>query len=221
VTEWCAYWPTPRDAPPVPPNAKFPDVPVLTIAGTFDGRSAENAKTLAGRFRDGRSLIVPFAGHATSVSFGTTYEACVSAAVRNFITGQHRLPSCSGENFTALGRFPVTSKDLLTTTFQTAMDSLTSRIPNSVMVNTRTEMPGLRGGKVTFDGPKATLQQVEYTTGTVVSGEIRLTGDQAVADLTANGKRVQLTWKPFEAKESMFVTGSVDGHRFARWLPVT
>ncbi|SMD20833.1 alpha/beta hydrolase [Kibdelosporangium aridum] len=221
VTEWCAYWPTPRAAPPVPPNAKFPDIPVLTIAGTFDWGAAENAETLAAMFRDGRSLVVPFAGHATSVSFDTTYETCVSTAVRNFIIGQRRLPSCSGENFVALGRFPLTSEALLTTTFHTAMDALASRIPNSYTVNTRPEMPGLRGGKVTFDGPKATLHDVRYTTDTVVSGEIRFTGTQAEADLTANGKRVQLTWKPFEAKENMWVTGAVDGKRFARWLPVT
>ncbi|MFC0109197.1 alpha/beta fold hydrolase [Kibdelosporangium aridum] len=221
VAEWCAYWPTTREAPPVPPHAKFPDVPVLTIAGTFDWGSATNAVTLADRFRRGRALVVPFAGHATSISFDTTYVACVATAMQNFITARSSRSSCSGENFAALGRFPLTSEDLLTTTVQTAMDALASRIPNSYTVNTRPEMPGLRGGKVTFDGPKATLHDVRYTTDTVVSGEIRFTGTQAEADLTANGKRVQLTWKPFEAKENMWVTGAVDGKRFARWLPVT
>ncbi|RSM83138.1 alpha/beta hydrolase [Kibdelosporangium aridum] len=222
VPEWCVYWPTRRDAPPVPPHATYPNIPVLAIAGTLDWGAATNAVALADRYRSGRALIVPFAGHATSTyPSAETFEACLSTAIQNFIIGRPAASSCSAENFAAIGQFPLRSADLLTTTVQTAMDALASRIPNSYIMNTRDELPGLRGGKVTYDGPKATLHEVRYTTDTVVSGEIRFTETQAEADLTANGKRVQLTWKPFEAKETMWVTGSVDGKRFGRWLPVT
>ncbi|ONI70228.1 hypothetical protein ALI144C_46980 [Actinosynnema sp. ALI-1.44] len=216
--DWCLGWPTPRHAPPV--AGAYPDVPVLVIAGSFDSDAGANAVTLARQFPRGRVVNVPFAGHAVSVLRpGSTYSSCAAEGVRNFITGRP-VPSCSGENFRAVGRFPVTSHDLVTTVFRTAMDSLTSRIPNSVGVARRTELPGLRGGRVVFESSKAVLDQVRYTADTVVSGGIQLTGDQATAELTANGKLVRMTWKPFEAKEVTRVTGSVDGRDFDRLLYV-
>ncbi|ALG13185.1 hypothetical protein AOZ06_45670 [Kibdelosporangium phytohabitans] len=51
---------------------------------------------------------------------GSTYSSCTAEAVRNFVT-DGPLPSCGGENFRAVGRFPVTGNGMVTTVCRTAM----------------------------------------------------------------------------------------------------
>nr|BFE98558.1 hypothetical protein GCM10020241_02340 [Streptoalloteichus tenebrarius] len=90
LEDWCVNWPTPRPSPPLPPDARYPDVPVFAIAGELDGDTAANTTALAREFPRGRSVVVPFGGHTGSVVGYWSYSECLAEQVRSFFVDPTR-----------------------------------------------------------------------------------------------------------------------------------
>ena len=78
----CVDWPAPSGGAALGPGP-LPDVPVLVLAGDRDIRTpTANAVTIASRFRRGRVLVVPGAGHSV-----LNHSACAATAVRTWLGG--------------------------------------------------------------------------------------------------------------------------------------
>ncbi|WP_055731206.1 alpha/beta fold hydrolase [Sciscionella sediminilitoris] len=220
--DWCANWTTGVVDPPVPTAARYPDIPVLTIAGTLDAGAVSSARQLAARFgKRGQTLVVPFGTHAGSLT-PSIYRPCVDAAIRSFITAPRRpvTDHCSGENFRALGRFPRGAMDWPATAYYTAADAVAPFNPNNAFGPS--EVPGLRGGTITHRDNRVTLNEDRFLPGTAVSGTVELTGDgTAHARLRTAGHRIELSWRPWVARETVRLRGTADGRPFSSVLPRT
>ncbi|GAB3880354.1 alpha/beta hydrolase [Kibdelosporangium lantanae] len=108
--DFCLYWPTPRESPPVLPHAKFPDVPALIIGGSQEPVFDSSVVPLARKFPHGQSFVVPFGGHVASL---VGRPACVREAVQSFFAGGGGVkPGCTAEQAQARGVFPRTSAEL-------------------------------------------------------------------------------------------------------------
>ncbi|WP_043628625.1 alpha/beta fold hydrolase [Nonomuraea candida] len=229
--EWCINWPTPRHSPPRPPGQALPDVPVLVMAGDFDGnRPAEVARSLR-VFPNATVIRIPFGIHAQSLLPSPLGE-CVRGMLRTFLTTKQVVDrKCTGENYRAVGAFPQKLGDLaphparhlssgqrriLAAAFATAADATARRNPHAFYYFGRSAEPGLRGGQVTF-GQDLTLDKVRFVRDLRVSGSIKLTPDgRATATLRAEtGRRsheVTLTWTAFGTRPSL--SGTFDGIPF-------
>jgi pimeloyl-ACP methyl ester carboxylesterase len=211
--DFCLYWPTPRESPPVLPGAKFPDVPALITGGSHEVLFGESVVPLARKFPHGQSLLVPFGGHVTSL---VGRPACVQEAVQSFFAGGGVRPGCTAESYRARGVFPRTSAELprasvpgVAVAYATVSDIL--GFPSG---------PGLRGGSFTTTQEGMTLTDVRYVSDVGVSGQVRLTMANVEADVTlSTGQQLHLSWTPFQARDTVTVTGSTNGHSFEVCLP--
>ncbi len=78
----CLDWPSPSGGAALGAGP-LPDVPVLVLAGDRDIRTPiENAVAMAARFRQGRVLLVPGAGHSV-----LNHSPCAANAVRAWLGG--------------------------------------------------------------------------------------------------------------------------------------
>ncbi|HZT45753.1 MAG TPA: alpha/beta fold hydrolase [Gaiellaceae bacterium] len=78
----CVDWPAPSGGAALGPGP-LPDVPVFVLAGDRDIRTpTANAVTIASRFRQGRVLVVPGAGHSV-----LNHSPCAANAVRTWLGG--------------------------------------------------------------------------------------------------------------------------------------
>jgi pimeloyl-ACP methyl ester carboxylesterase len=78
----CIDWPAPSGGAALGPGP-LPDVPVLVLSGDRDIRTpTEYGVTMASRFRQGRVLVVPGAGHSV-----LNHSPCAAAAVRGWLQG--------------------------------------------------------------------------------------------------------------------------------------
>jgi pimeloyl-ACP methyl ester carboxylesterase len=226
-TRLCAYWPTPRQSPPVPGNARQPDVPVLAMSGQFDTVTAPaDAATVASRFPRGRAVTTPFGGHGLLLSM-TPAGACLQSVLRDFLAEPDAgidVP-CTAENYRLRGGFPRVSGKLgaIVAAYATALDAISPLNPNASLPVPARER-GLRGGYRDYDEKTSqlTLTGLRYLTDTEVDGSVRIdpsTG-MAVADLTLTGaRRVSLSWKAFQAEDRTTVTGTIDGRSFTMRIP--
>lgn len=80
----CLRWPRPsRVDPPVPPNAHYPDVPVLVLSGDLDSlTSPEGAHATAAAFPNSTFVDVANSTHVTALA---DYNRCTSLIVRRFV----------------------------------------------------------------------------------------------------------------------------------------
>jgi pimeloyl-ACP methyl ester carboxylesterase len=80
----CLRWPRPsRVDPPVPPNARYPDVPVLVLSGDLDSlTSPEGAHATADAFPNATFVDVANSTHVTALA---DYNRCTSLIVRRFV----------------------------------------------------------------------------------------------------------------------------------------
>ncbi|MEV0622383.1 alpha/beta fold hydrolase [Nonomuraea sp. NPDC050404] len=230
--DWCVSWPTPRESPPVPPGADYPDVPALGVGGQLDddGSGAE----VLGRFPGGRHITIPFGSHSVSLNQRPPLVECVRKEMRRFL---ERLaagrPVCSAATYQALGSFPRTIDDvppargaglsvserrLLAVAFGTATDALHRRNPYSALYGRLKTEAGLRGGQVSFDDDQSRirLDQVRYTGDVAVTGVVHPEGR---AVLTVRDRRVEFTWDAFRAEESTRIQGTLDGRAFKARIP--
>lgn len=235
---WCADWPSLRDSPPVPPGARYPDVPVLVIGGPLDSTTPpQDGREVAGRFPRGRFVEVPFGTHATAFGMLGPYSECVRDFMRAFLADPDsppEYPGCDGATYRALGSFPRTVTDvrpavapglptadrrLIAAAFGTAVDALSRRSPGSqgiLEVSPRT--PGLRGGEVRFDDERRriTLHGARFAADLPMSGTIRYDRPgRANAELRTGGDRaMRLSWRPFRAEDTTTIIGELDGRPF-------
>lgn len=76
----CVSWPSPSGGA-VYGGGPLPDVPVLVLSGDRDIRTpTDGARAVAARFRQGRVLVVPGAGHSV-----LNHSACAANAVRGWL----------------------------------------------------------------------------------------------------------------------------------------
>ena len=102
-TRQCLRWPAPVGAEPVP--ARFPDVPMLVLAGDRDVRTPLPAAIeTASRFPRGRVLVAPGVGHTVIGS-----SRCADGAVRTWMLGGNPPSRCARVPLTLrpLGLLPV------------------------------------------------------------------------------------------------------------------
>lgn len=222
----CTAWPT-RDAPVVPPDAQYPDIPAVVINGQFDGGALpEYAGDVASRFPHGTAVVAPFGGHANTVGDGPYADCVRNQMLRPFLEHPDTPlvdPGCTKENFRAPGTFPRRTTDLVRTAFATAADALARRNPNGLVYTFLTEEPGLRGGLIRFDDAASTvrLDQVRFVDNMVVSGQVRAgAADLQVTPDGGTTRHVTLTWRPFVAEDRTLVTGTLDGRPLRIRVPV-
>lgn len=238
--EWCLHWPAPRPSPLVPPNATYPDVPVLVVDGQLDTNTPPaGAAAVAARFPRATMIEVPFGEHASAFGLWGPYSQCVRDLMRRFLTSfDTRDPGCSAENYRALGRFPRVTRDvppalgvgvrgqerrLVAAAFGTAVDALARRNPYASLEAGLVEEPGLRGGRIRFDDTngKVVLTGVRYVSDLAVSGHVSYGAGPATAVLQVGGHELRLTWQPFRAESATTVTGTLDSRRFVVRVPAT
>jgi pimeloyl-ACP methyl ester carboxylesterase len=238
--EWCMRWPTPRPSPLVPPNAVYPDVPVLVVDGQLDTTTPPaGARAVAERFPRATFIEIPFGEHASAFGLWGPYSECVRDLMRRFLTSYDVAdPGCSAQNYIALGKFPRSVRDVspaigaglrgsdrrvVAAAFSTALDALARRNPYADLMAALSDEPGLRGGRIRFDDTdgKVILTGVRYVGDLAVTGEITLAGGRAHADLRTAGRHLRLTWHPFRAETTTPVTGTLDGRPFRTRIPTT
>ncbi|TQS20982.1 alpha/beta fold hydrolase [Microbispora sp. KK1-11] len=245
LQEACVGWPTYRPSPPVPPGAKYPRVPTLTLAGDFDSTTPAEAAEVTRRFPGAVFSRVRFAGH--NLTTGLPMDECVRATMRTFLidlNALHGTPRCDQANYRATGSFPRVVKEvppargtglaagerrILAAAFATVADATARRNPlRSPLWLTREA--GLRGGMLTFDDKAATirLRDVRFVDDLTVNGEIHLNGsghpgDEATAKLditsTDGSHPVRFSWKAFHATDDITVTGTLAERPFTGAIP--
>jgi pimeloyl-ACP methyl ester carboxylesterase len=115
----CLAWP---DGPAPAPAGRFPDVPVLVLAGDRDVRTpSRDGVMTAAQFPRGHVLVAPGVGHMATHS-----SACVDNAVRTWIRGGAPPARCGRVAMTidALAPFPLSPRrQALTATIRTIREA--------------------------------------------------------------------------------------------------
>lgn len=238
----CANWPTPRESPPVPPNARYPEVPVLIAAGDFDTTPTARAAALLERFPNASLLRVRYGIHAQALG-----NECARGVARDFLADpRHPAPGpagpegCTVENYRAVGAFARTMAELrpaegealapdegrlVAGVFATAADIVARLNPTHRAMPPR--LVALRGGEVRWDAEtrRLTLDEVRYVEDLAVTGTVDLAADHTVtAELQAkdaDGRRfvLHLRWRAFVAEDATELAGLLDGSPFRAKVP--
>ncbi|MBF8187948.1 alpha/beta fold hydrolase [Nonomuraea sp. K274] len=238
--EVCPDWPTPRESPPVPPGAQYPDVPVLVVNGANDATTPPHgAAETARRFPRATFVTVPHGVHGHGWGGLGPYSDCVVEAMRTFVERPRhpvRHPRCDGESHRALGGFPRTAdaagdrvhaegltpaqRRIIGVAYATTADAIARRDPTNRITFREPRQQGLRGGTVHFDdqAEQITFDGVRYVSDTAVDGRASF-ADLARATVTVTGgdgrrHQVRLSWKAYGAAETISLTGAVDGRSF-------
>jgi hypothetical protein len=111
--DYCLRWAAPdHPTPPVPPDATYPDVPVLIVNGDLDIRTdLPQAKQVARNFPNARFVRIPNSGHVTALYDA---DACSSTLVRRFLaTGLAGSQACTAEipEHRVVSSFPTRTAD--------------------------------------------------------------------------------------------------------------
>jgi pimeloyl-ACP methyl ester carboxylesterase len=177
----CVDWPTPAGGAVLGPGP-LPDVPVLVLEGDRDIRTPlPGAAAVAARFRQGRVLLVPGAGHSV-----LNHSPCAANAVRGWLNGTTPPAACTRFSLYVppvgawrrsvaatppVAKLPVPVGRTLAALLQTIHDA-----EDVWSLTRKTEQPvnGLVAGSLTPDP----------------NGVIRLKGYSSVAGLTLTGNLI-------------------------------
>ncbi len=243
-------WPTPRDSPPVPPGASYPDVPALVVAGQLDSTTTPfAAEATAMRFPKATFVNVAFGTHASALfqsALGLPDGICARDLMRSFLENPRypiEDPGCSAESYRALGNFPLIVAEvppatdttlgaperlLVAAAFNTAADAVARRNLWAWMLAGVPSEPGLRGGEVSFDDANRAfnLTDVHFVEDLAVTGEIQLdeadvaTAVLQVTDDDGTIDDVELLFQAFVAEDATRVTGTLNGSAFEASVPL-
>jgi pimeloyl-ACP methyl ester carboxylesterase len=234
VTEWvkaveyyddCIKWPRPsRVDPPLPPDAVYPDVPVLVLAGDFDSlTSPEGAIDTAEAFPNSTYVEVANMTHVTAVG---DFKRCTSDIVLRFVrTHNTGDTSCAREYQEArlVDKFAERAKGLGLPSGGRGTAMAAAMTVADVMARWWNMYGdtgvGLQGGRFSTTGLKYVsweLNEVRYVEDVAVSGKVtwnRANG-AIVADVTVAGPGVEhgtltLTWNDWNRLAKARAVGTV------------
>jgi pimeloyl-ACP methyl ester carboxylesterase len=177
----CVNWPAPAGGA-VYGAGPLPDVPVLVLSGDRDIRTpTDGARAIAARFRQGRVLVVPGAGHSV-----LNHSDCAANAVRGWLNGATPPTVCT--------KFSLYVPPLGAWRKSVAATPPVARVPG---VASRTLAAVLQTIHDAEDNWLLTRDSQETTSGLVggrltpdPAGVIRLQGYSSVGGLTLSGNIV-------------------------------
>ena len=225
----CLQWPIPsRIDPPVPPNAHYPDMPVLVLSGDLDSlTSPEGALATANAFPN--STFVPVA-NMTHVSAQADYGHCASNIVVHFFqTLSAGDTSCASQYQPnrLVNQFVEHARDLgISDPRQRAAVVAADTVADVAArwwMSFATKGFGLRGGTFKMDGYTdmvAKLDAVKWVDDVAVSGKV--TWDHAngdiVASVTVSGPgaspgALHMSWNDWQQRPMATVTGTLGGQQ--------
>ena len=214
----CVDWPSPSGGAALGAGP-LPDVPVLVLAGDRDIRTpTANAVTIASRFRQGRVLVVPGAGHSV-----LNHSPCAADAVRTWLRGGVPAAVCSRFSL-YIPPVGAWRKSVATTPAATGVPGLAGRTlaalvqtirdaEDAWMLTRRSQETtiGLVGGLLTPD-PNGVIRLRRYSSvaGLTVTGNIELRMDpygDPVVPLTVRYGTLRVTGAG-AARGSVTLTGN-------------
>ncbi|HXX60342.1 MAG TPA: alpha/beta fold hydrolase [Candidatus Sulfotelmatobacter sp.] len=244
TTQICVGWQRPSTpAPVVPAGARYPDVPVLGLAGDLDNTiPLAQTRYDIGRFPESRFVTIPEVGHETVYHGG-----CGQALAAAFVETLDIDASCArsiDQIQAAVAAFPLTAAGAPAATAVpgNAASSRERRVA-TVAVSTALDAirrslfyagsgAGLRGGTFATsyndDGSwTITLAGAQSTTDVVISGVVTWGGDNSVvADLTVSGRgtaggslHISGAYIVAPPVRSFSVTGALGGQPLAVTVP--
>jgi pimeloyl-ACP methyl ester carboxylesterase len=181
----CVDWPAPSGGATLGPGP-LPDVPVLVLAGDRDIRTpTSGAVTVASRFRQGRVLVVPGAGHSV-----LNHSPCAANAVRTWLRGGATPGVCTrfslyvppvGAWRKSVAATPPAARvaGLAGRTLAALLQTIHDAEDNWMLTRHSQETTtGLVGGRLTPD-PKGVIRLQGYSSvpGLAISGNIELRMD--------------------------------------------
>jgi pimeloyl-ACP methyl ester carboxylesterase len=237
VTEWvksggeyyddCIKWPRPsRIDPPVPPDAVYPDVPVLVLAGDFDAlTSPEGAIATAAAFPNSTYVEVANMTHVTAIS---DFGRCTSDIVVRFVRTHDAGDTSCARNYQEarlVDKFALRAKGLGLPPGGRGTAMVGAMTVADVMARWWNMFGatgvGLQGGRFTTDGLVDVtwdLRKVRYVEDVAVSGRVswsRATG-AITTDVRVTGTGVKdgtltITWNDWDQLAKARAVGTVGG----------
>jgi len=225
----CLQWPIPnRIDPPVPPNAHYPDMPVLVLSGDEDSlTSPEGALATAEAFPNSTFVPVANMGHVSALA---DYGHCASnIVIRFFETLSAGDTSCAAQYQPnrLVNQFVEHASDLgiadpRQRTAVVAADTVAD-VAGRWYESLATKGFGLRGGTFKMTGYTdvvARLDGVEWVDDVAVSGKLtwnHRNGDIA-ATVTVSGPgatpgTLRMSWNDWQERPMATVTGHLGGQQ--------
>jgi pimeloyl-ACP methyl ester carboxylesterase len=208
----CIAWPAPSRhlEPPVPPGARFPNLPALILAGDLDTFvPLEDNRRVADQFPNRRFVTIANTGHHTAFH---SPDGCSAAIIQQFLatleTGDLRCATRLGFAFPAVGRFPVLArqarpavKDTTATDRSRRGDRKVAAVAAAAVTDAfrRTFLSGAPAGVGLRGG---TIQAAFGDTGATVD----LSAARAATDVSVSGHAI----RPWDS-EAIDATIQVDG----------
>ncbi len=241
----CSTWPVAsKQHPaghPVPPNTRFPNVPVLVLNGDLDTiTTPEEGAHAAALFARATHVIVANTGHVTALD---DFDGCASSIVRRFGRTGKVVAQCAAR-VPALHLVPAFSRTL--DEVDPANPSRGNHAPTEELRAAAAALlaaadvlarsyefgfssgSGLRGGTYTAN-PKnatdhATLSGVRWTKDLAVSGtaDFDARSASAHAHLTVSGAasgNLDATWPSVGSSAAAQISGTIDGYRLEATMP--
>ncbi len=241
----CTTWPVAAKqhpaGQPVPPNARFPNVPVLVLNGDLDTiTTPEEGARAAGLFARATHVIVANTGHVTALDdfygcaagivrrFGQTGKVAAQCAAR--VPALHLVPAFSRALDEVHPASPSDGNRAPTQELRAAAAALLAAA--DVLARSYefglTSGSGLRGGSYTATprnaADRAMLSGVEWTEDLAVSGAADFDARRAMAHahLTLSGAAagsLDAAWPTAGSSAAARIDGTIDGYRLEATMP--
>ena len=237
----CVLWPAVsaarRASIVVPPDAKFPDIPVLVLSGELDNMTTvKDGAEVAGNFKHATQVILRNSFHVNALP--RARAECGAMIVRRFIRDRVVADSCRDlvAPVRLVSRFATRADDLdpalplegsAATSHELRLAAAAVATLGDVIVrvndNTSGHGNGLRGGSFLVSGSAqtrtVTLRRVKWTDDTALDARLILHRSQGrieahvtgLADTAPTDLRIRWTDRG-DAPEAT-ITGSIAGHR--------
>ena len=178
--DFCLQWPSPTGVPWLGPGP-LPDVPVLSVNGSFDMRTpAAGAADMTSRFRQGRLIVVSGVGHSV---LGADPSFCAARAVRAWMLGQSFSTTCARPNpyISTVPALPPPTRKTRATPLQT-LGIVTRTVHDAEALwfmsfgAPGVQVAGTYGGKIISTDEGFRLQRYSIAKGIELTGTVRAIG---------------------------------------------